>query len=172
MLSIRQNTPQNILPDFDYSDILLDIVVCKAVALVKRYRTHRQGKPSGALAKLHQRGFRTPLPSIYLAKLHSLPNKTDKLLLLSQTNKDLSNSAALFSHVKTPYIIVCIAYCVLPFCTLPICTFVYCYFVVCILLLSFCCTVELLSLLQIPCICKHTWPIKLILILIQWAEDQ
>ncbi len=131
---------------FDYSDILLDIVVCKAVALVKRYRTHRQGKPSGALAKLHQRGFRTPLPSIYLAKLHSLPNKTDKLLLLSQTNKDLSNSAALFSHVKTPYIIVCIAYCVLPFCTLPICTFVYCYFVVCILLLSFCCTVELLSL--------------------------
>ncbi len=102
MLSIRQNTPQNLLLDFDYSDILLDIVVCKAVALVKRYRTHRQGKPSGALAKLHQRGFRTPLPSIYLAKLHSLPNKMDKLLLLSQTNEDLSNSAALFSHVKTP----------------------------------------------------------------------
>ncbi len=45
--------------------------------------------------KLRQCGFRMSLPSIHLANLHSLPNKTDKLLLLSQTNKDFSNSSAL-----------------------------------------------------------------------------
>ncbi len=95
LLNIRQNTPQNLLPDFDYSDVLLDIVVGGAVALVKRYRTHRRGKRAGALVKTRQRGFRTPLPSIHLANLRSLPNKTDKLLLLSRTNKDFSNSAAL-----------------------------------------------------------------------------
>ncbi len=31
LLNIRQNTPQNLLPDFDYSDVLLDIVVGGAV---------------------------------------------------------------------------------------------------------------------------------------------
>ncbi len=36
-----------------------------------------------------------PLPSIHLENLCSLPNKTDKLLLLSRTNKYFSNSAAL-----------------------------------------------------------------------------
>ncbi|KAK3541833.1 hypothetical protein QTP86_006052 [Hemibagrus guttatus] len=35
------------------------------------------------------------LPSIHLANLRSLPNKMDELLLLSRTNKDFSNSAAL-----------------------------------------------------------------------------
>ncbi|KAK3528802.1 hypothetical protein QTP70_011587 [Hemibagrus guttatus] len=35
------------------------------------------------------------LPCIHLANLRSLPNKMDELLLLSQTNKDFSNSAAL-----------------------------------------------------------------------------
>ncbi len=95
LLNIRQNTPQNLLPDFDYSDVLLDIVVGGAVALVKRYRTRRRGKRAGALVKLHQHRFRTPLLSIHLANLRSLPNKTDELLLLSRTNKDFSNSAAL-----------------------------------------------------------------------------
>ncbi len=80
---------------FYYSDVLLDIVVGGAVALVKRFRTRRRGKRVGALVKLHQLGFRTPLPSIHLANLCSLPNKMDKLLLLSQTNKDFSSSAAL-----------------------------------------------------------------------------
>ncbi len=47
------------------------------------------------LVKLLQCGLRTPLPSIHLANLCTLPNKTDKLLLLSQTNKEFSNSAAL-----------------------------------------------------------------------------
>ncbi len=95
LLNIQQNTPQNLLLDFDYSDVLLDIVVGGAVALVKRFRTRRRGKRAGALVKLRQRGFRTPLPSIYLANLCSLLNKMDKLLLLYRTNKDFSNSAAL-----------------------------------------------------------------------------
>ncbi len=32
-LNIRQNTPQNLLPDLDYSVVLLDIVVDRAAAL-------------------------------------------------------------------------------------------------------------------------------------------
>ncbi len=94
LLNIRQNTPQNILPVFDYSDVLLDIVVGGAAALIK-CRTRRRGKRASLLMKLRQRGFRMPLPSIHLANLRSLPNKTDKLLLLSRINKDFSNSAAL-----------------------------------------------------------------------------
>ncbi len=43
----------------------------------------------------HKRDLRTALPSIHLANLRSLPNKTDELLLLTRTNKDFSNSAAL-----------------------------------------------------------------------------
>ncbi len=95
LLNIWQNTPQNLLPDFDYSDVFLDIVVGGAVALVKRYRMCRRGKRAGALVKLRQHRFRMALPSIYLANLRSQPNKTDKLLLLYRTNKDFSNSAAL-----------------------------------------------------------------------------
>ncbi len=91
LLNIRQNTPQNLLTGFDYSVVLLDIVV----ALVKRFGTRRRGKRAGTLVKLHQQGLRTPLPSIHLANLLSLLNKTDKPLLLSRTNKDFSNSAAL-----------------------------------------------------------------------------
>ncbi len=95
LLKILQNTSQNILPDFDYSYVLLDIVFGGAATLFRRYSTRRQGKHAGALVKLRQRGLRTPLPSIHLANLRSLPNKTDKLLLLSRKNKDFSNSAAL-----------------------------------------------------------------------------
>ncbi len=95
LLNIRQNIPQYLIPDFDYSVILLDIAVGRDVALVKCYTTRRQGKRAGALVKLHQRGLRMPLPSIHLANLCSLPNKTEELLLLSWTNKDFSSSAAL-----------------------------------------------------------------------------
>ncbi len=95
LLYIRQYTPQNILLDFDYSVVLMDILVGGAIALVKCYRTCRRGNRAGTLVKLHQHGFRTPLPSIHLANLRSLPNKMDKLLLLSRMNKDFSNSAAL-----------------------------------------------------------------------------
>ncbi|KAL0177296.1 hypothetical protein M9458_026190, partial [Cirrhinus mrigala] len=62
---------------------------------VKRFRTRRRGKRAGALVKLRQRGFRTALPSIHLANLCSLSNKTDELLMLTRTNKDFSKSAAL-----------------------------------------------------------------------------
>ncbi len=37
LLNIRQNTPQNLLPVFNY----LDIVVGGAAVLFSRYRTHR-----------------------------------------------------------------------------------------------------------------------------------
>ncbi|KAK3550451.1 hypothetical protein QTP86_025725 [Hemibagrus guttatus] len=53
------------------------------------------GGSEPALVKLRQRGFRMVLPSIHLENLRSLPNKMDELLLLSRTNKDFSNSAAL-----------------------------------------------------------------------------
>uniref|UniRef100_A0A8C1D980 Reverse transcriptase domain-containing protein n=1 Tax=Cyprinus carpio carpio TaxID=630221 RepID=A0A8C1D980_CYPCA len=95
LLNIRQNTPQNLLPDFNYSDVLLNVVVGGAAALIKRFKKRKQGKRAGALVRLRKRGFRTPLPSIHLANLRSLPNKTDEILLLSRTNKDLSHSAAL-----------------------------------------------------------------------------
>ncbi len=35
LLNIRQNTPQNLFPDFDYSDDLLDIVVGGAAVLFR-----------------------------------------------------------------------------------------------------------------------------------------
>ncbi|KAI2650486.1 putative 149 kDa protein [Labeo rohita] len=54
-----------------------------------------QAPQDAQTGKLRQRGFRTALPSIHLANLRSLPNKTDELLLLTRTNKDFSNSAAL-----------------------------------------------------------------------------
>ncbi|KAK3543103.1 hypothetical protein QTP70_011023 [Hemibagrus guttatus] len=73
----------------------LDRSVGEAVSLFKRFKKHKRGKRADALVKLRQRGFRMVLPSIHLANLRSLPNKMDKLLLLSQTNKDFSNSAAL-----------------------------------------------------------------------------
>ncbi|KAK3535798.1 hypothetical protein QTP70_021111 [Hemibagrus guttatus] len=76
-------------------DVLLDIVVGGAVVLFKRFTKCKREKRAGTLVKLRQRGFRTVLPSIHLANLRSLPNKMDELLLLSQTNKDFSNSAAL-----------------------------------------------------------------------------
>ncbi len=65
--------------------------------LFRRFRMLRWGKRAGALVKLRRWGLRTPLPSIHLANLRSLPNKMDKLLLFSQLNKDFWNSAALSS---------------------------------------------------------------------------
>ncbi len=48
LLNIRQNTPQTLLPDFDYSDVLLNVVVGGVAALIKR-RTHRRGKRAGVI---------------------------------------------------------------------------------------------------------------------------
>ncbi len=94
LLDIWKYTPPDISPDLVYSDVLLYIVVGGAAVLFRRFRARRQGKRAGALVKLRRWGLRTPLPSIHLANLHSLPNKTDKLLLLSVLNKDFSNSDA------------------------------------------------------------------------------
>ncbi len=95
LLNIRQNTPKNLLPGFWLFGRFAGHCSCGAVALVKHFRTRRRGKRAGGLVKLRQLRLRTPLPSIHLANLRSLPNKTDEQLLLSQTNKDFSNSAAL-----------------------------------------------------------------------------
>ncbi len=95
LLDIRQHTSDNFLPVFDYSDALFNVLVGGAAILLKRALRRKRGKRAGALVKLHECGFRTALPSIHLANLRSLPNKTDKLLLLTRTNKDFSKSAAL-----------------------------------------------------------------------------
>ncbi len=90
LLDIRQHTPF-----FVNSDVLLDVLVRGAAVLVKRALGRKRGKRAGVLVKLRERGFQTALPSIHLANLQSLPNKADKLLLLTRANKDFSNSAAL-----------------------------------------------------------------------------
>ncbi len=95
LLDIRQHTPDNFFPVFEYSDALLHVLVGGAAVLVKRALRRKRGKRAGSLVKLRERSFRTALPSIHLANLRSLPNKTDELLLLTRTNKDFSNSAAL-----------------------------------------------------------------------------
>ncbi len=78
---MRLTSPPDISQYLVYTDVLLDIVVSGAPVLIRQFRTRRWGK-------LHRQGLRTPLPSIHLANLHSLPNKTDTLLLLSRLNKD------------------------------------------------------------------------------------
>ncbi|KAL0153421.1 hypothetical protein M9458_051259 [Cirrhinus mrigala] len=95
LLDIRNSTPDNFLPTFEHSDVLLDILVGGAAFLYKRSKRRKRGKRAGALVKFRQRGFRTPLPSIHLANLRSLANKSDELQLLTRTNKDFLNSAAL-----------------------------------------------------------------------------
>ncbi len=95
LLDIRNSTPDNLLPMFEYSDVLLDILVGGAAFLYKRSRRRKRGKRAGALVKSRQCGFRPPLPSIHLANLRSLANKSDELQLLTRTNKDFLNSAAL-----------------------------------------------------------------------------
>ncbi len=81
LLNIRQNTPQNLL------------FGCFAGHC--SWRSPSSGQTLQDAQKGEASRFRTLLPSIHLANLCSLPNKTAKLLLLSRTNKDFSNSAAL-----------------------------------------------------------------------------
>ncbi len=95
LLDIRNSTPDNLLPTFEHSDVLLDILVGGAAFLFKRSRRRKRGKRAGALVKTRQRGLRTPLQSIHLANLRSLANKSDELQLLTRTNKDFLNSAVL-----------------------------------------------------------------------------
>ncbi len=91
LLDIRNSTPDNLLPTFEHSDVLLDILVGGSAFLYKRSRRRKRGKRAGVLMKSRQRGFRTPLPIIHLANLCSLANKSDKLQLLTCTNKDFLN---------------------------------------------------------------------------------
>lgn len=95
LLDIRAHTPAYIFPNLDLCDVLLNIVVGGAAVLLKRFQACRRGKRADALVKLRQRRFWTVLPSIHLANRHSLPNKIDKLIMLSQTNRDFLHSAAL-----------------------------------------------------------------------------
>ncbi len=69
LLDIRQHTPDNFFPFFEYSDALLDVLVGGAAVLVKRALRRKRGKRAGSLVKLRERGFRTALPSIHLANL-------------------------------------------------------------------------------------------------------
>ena len=68
LLNIRQNAPQDVFSIFNYSDVLLNVVIGGAAALIKRFRTRRRGKRAGALVRLRKRGFRTPLPALYPTK--------------------------------------------------------------------------------------------------------
>ncbi len=95
LLDIRNSTPDNLLPTFEHSDFLLDILVGGAAFLYKRSRRRKRGKRAGALVKSRQGGFRILLLSIHLVNLRSLANKSDELQLLTCTNKDFLNSAAL-----------------------------------------------------------------------------
>ncbi len=94
-MDIRNSTPDNLLPTFDQSDVLLDILIRGAAFLYKRSRRRKRGKHAGALMKSRECGLRTPLPSIHLVNLCSLANKSDELQLLTRTNKDFLNSAVL-----------------------------------------------------------------------------
>ena len=95
LLNIRQSTPQTFSPVFTHPESFLEVLVGGAAALCGAWRRRRRGKRAGALVKLRERGFRTPLPSLHLANVRSLPNKMDELLLLNRINKDFSGSAAL-----------------------------------------------------------------------------
>ncbi len=96
LLDIRQHTPDNFFPFFEYSDALLDVLVGGGSG--PSQTRHSDGKEGSAPARwLSSANAASELrsPSIHLANLRSLPNKTDELLLLTRTNKDFSNSAAL-----------------------------------------------------------------------------
>ncbi|KAK3551091.1 hypothetical protein QTP70_012177 [Hemibagrus guttatus] len=96
-IRVAQRQPQNITA---LEEICMEEWAKLPATLAEQWRCSNalrstSGGSEPALVKLRQRGFRTVLPSIHLANLRSLPNKTDELLLLSRTNKDFSNSAAL-----------------------------------------------------------------------------
>ena len=95
LLNIRALTADS-FPQFTAgTESFVELFVGAAAALWGTRRRRRRGKRAGVLVKLRHRGLRTPLPSIHLANLRSLPNKMDELLLLSGTNRDFANSAVL-----------------------------------------------------------------------------
>ncbi len=89
LLDIQKYTAPDISPDLVYSDVLLDIVVGGTAVLFRCFRTRRRGKRAGALVKLRRRGLRTPLPSIHLVNLCSLPNKNGQTHSASVSRKQI-----------------------------------------------------------------------------------
>ncbi|KAL0152393.1 hypothetical protein M9458_052116 [Cirrhinus mrigala] len=85
----------SLFPVLNYSVDLVYPVNRTSTRQTTDSKRRKRGKRAGALVKFRQRGFRTPLPSIHLANLRSLANKSDELQLLTRTNKDFLNSAAL-----------------------------------------------------------------------------
>ncbi|XP_023120691.3 uncharacterized protein LOC111565001 [Amphiprion ocellaris] len=63
-----------------------------ATGCLRRKRRHR-GKRGGLLVKLRSRPSRIPLPSIYLANVQSLSNKTDDLLCRIHTQREVRESS-------------------------------------------------------------------------------
>ncbi|XP_019713383.1 uncharacterized protein LOC109508029 [Hippocampus comes] len=96
LLSIGESTLGLFSPAPKNPQGFSELIASGAAALYGAWkRRRRRGKRAGMLVKLRQRGFGTPLPSIHLANLRSLPNKMDELLLLTKTNKTFAHSAAL-----------------------------------------------------------------------------
>ena len=73
LLNIRQSTPQTFSLVFTHPETFLEILVRGAAALCGAWTRRRRGKRAGALAKLREQGFRTPLPSLHLANVCSPP---------------------------------------------------------------------------------------------------
>uniref|UniRef100_A0A3B1IGL0 Reverse transcriptase domain-containing protein n=1 Tax=Astyanax mexicanus TaxID=7994 RepID=A0A3B1IGL0_ASTMX len=94
LLSIKQQTPVTISPNFIEPQCFLELLI-GGTAIVCGRRKRRRGKRAGILVRLRQRGFRMALPAMHLANVRSLPNKMDELLLLNKTNRDFYSSAAL-----------------------------------------------------------------------------
>lgn len=81
LINIGLSIPPHIKLDFSFSPGYLNILVTSGAQVLATRCTRTQGKHSGALVRLHQRGLRTPVLSIFLTNLHSLYNKIDKLEL-------------------------------------------------------------------------------------------
>ncbi len=98
LLNIRQKHTTNLLPDFDYSDALLDIIVGGAAVLFRRYRSRRRGKRASALVKLRQRGLeRRCLASI--SRISALyPTKRTNFSCSPGNNKDFSKLCCSVFH--------------------------------------------------------------------------
>lgn len=77
--------------------------VCFKLSLFHHIRQNRTFK---LLVKLRRQGFRAALPSVCVANVHSLCNKTDELLLINKANKDLSRSTLLSEHICTVLFII------------------------------------------------------------------
>ncbi len=58
LLDIRNSTPDNLLPTFEHSDVLLDILVGGATFLFKRSRRRKRGKRAGFAREIQTAWFK------------------------------------------------------------------------------------------------------------------